>query len=713
MIKLPQPSPRRPNGHGRTLGAEDGLTPDQVEGLAAFAETSAAAVLGGQSTGRVSARMAAREERLKRREELMKQGGGDGLGAAEGKIKTGVKTKLASLAQRKLSPLELALQPTAEDFMGPHEKEDPTDVPVLPEYMVTKIKELGPAAKSQKEKVAGITYKNGKEGLLNMRISGQAMAKLYLFTLRGPRLTWRTPSTGRVRNSGGAIKGRLIVNEMAEKVTRDEGSAEVVIHCGGAQCIHLHAVNEEQAVHWHKVLKRAAFAAPPTRRSGKQLWAFLRPRLKMVVAMQEQWGTIHQLYGKTSSLFEDTALPYGIRDPDSNFSGLWDICQLFLLLYVSFTVPFRTCFGMEPELWSFPFFFDMFVDIYFLVDLVMNFRTAFFDHSGIRVVDTRLITRNYLTGWFAIDFCSCLPVGYIGLGQEESEGGGSGFKAAKVLRLFRLGKMLRLAKVLKIMRKYEETINIAPFLGVIFTLACILFAAHLLACFYYLVGTGDQILPGCAADDPDLLHPEAYNPDVCVNGTDGVVGTPLLGWVYMQDWSSQVSTGTRYVTAMYLVFNAVENGTTDAEKSYALLAELVVGLIFGALAATITNGVLGASAGEQEFTVRMSALTAWMKEKDLPKNAQARIRAYFMHKFKNKIYFNENEMMAELPPSMANSIAEHMYGDILRKMPLFRGLGKAIDALIRTARNHTPNRSRRQVNRCSTRLLALSSIQRA
>ena len=52
-----------------------------------------------------------------------------------------------------------------------------------------------------------------------------------------------------------------------------------------------------------------------------------------------------------------------------------------------------------------------------------------------------------------------------------------------------------------------------------------------------------------------------------------------------------------------------------------------------------------------------------------------------MHKFKNKIYFNENEMMAELPPSMANSIAEHMYGDILRKMPLFRGLGKAIDAL--------------------------------
>eukprot|EP01046_Picozoa_sp_COSAG06_P066292 COSAG06_NODE_16660_length_988_cov_1.312711_1_plen_284_part_01 len=128
----------------------------------------------------------------------------------------------------------------------------------------------------------------------------------------------------------------------------------------------------------------------------------------------------------------------------------------------------------------------------------------------------------------------------------------------------------------------------------------------------------------------------------------------------------------------YLVFNAVENGSTDSEKTYALLAELVVGLIFGALAATITNGVLGASAGEQEFSVRMSAMSAWMKEKDLPKNAQARIKAYFIHRFKNKVYFNEQEMMAELPPSMSNQIAEHMYGSIMRECPLFRGLGESV-----------------------------------
>ena len=128
--------------------------------------------------------------------------------------------------------------------------------------------------------------------------------------------------------------------------------------------MHLLAVSEEQASQWQKVLKRAAFAPAPVRRSGKALWAFLRPRLQLVVAMQEQWGNVHMLYGRTSSLFEDTALPPSVRDPESNFSAVWDICQLFLLLYVSFTVPYRTCFDINIKLWTFAFFFDILVDIY-------------------------------------------------------------------------------------------------------------------------------------------------------------------------------------------------------------------------------------------------------------------------------------------------------------------------------------------------------------
>ena len=37
-----------------------------------------------------------------------------------------------------------------------------------------------------------------------------------------------------------------------------------------------------------------------------------------------------------------------------------------------------------------------------------------------------------------------------------------------------------------------------------------------------------------------------------------------------------------------------------------------------------------------------------MQEKSLPKATQSRIRAYYSHKYKSKIYFNERELQVNL-----------------------------------------------------------------
>ena len=49
----------------------------------------------------------------------------------------------------------------------------------------------------------------------------------------------------------------------------------------------------------------------------------------------------------------------------------------------------------------------------------VNFRTAFYNHKGMLITDTRAIAEHYLTGWFAIDFLSCLPVGYINYFSDD------------------------------------------------------------------------------------------------------------------------------------------------------------------------------------------------------------------------------------------------------------------------------------------------------
>ena len=72
-----------------------------------------------------------------------------------------------------------------------------------------------------------------------------------------------------------------------------------------------------------------------------------------------------------------------IRDPDSHFSATWDLVQVALLLYVAVTVPLRAGFELEVPLWSVGFFVDMAIDVYFVTDICLNFRTAFYDEHGV------------------------------------------------------------------------------------------------------------------------------------------------------------------------------------------------------------------------------------------------------------------------------------------------------------------------------------------
>eukprot|EP01047_Picozoa_sp_COSAG01_P004623 COSAG01_NODE_153_length_23909_cov_32.542018_19_plen_274_part_00 len=135
---------------------------------------------------------------------------------------------------------------------------------------------------------------------------------------------------------------------------------------------------EEDAVQeWIDLIDLAIYRGMQLR-SGAELWAKLRRRLDMVMQMQEQWGTLAELYGGDRSDFDVLeSVPRFIRHPNSTFSVIWDMMQLVLLMGVSWNVPLRTGFGVEVPLWTFAFFFDLYTDIYFVIDVFVQFRTAY------------------------------------------------------------------------------------------------------------------------------------------------------------------------------------------------------------------------------------------------------------------------------------------------------------------------------------------------
>ena len=426
----------------------------------------------------------------------------------------------------------------------------------------------------------------------------------------------------------------------------------------------------------------------PPARSARELWGSLRPRLLSVVRMQRQWGPLHDIYdSQQASRFELNTLPRWTRDPDSNFSAAWDLTQVVLLLYVAITVPLRAGFSLEVELWSLGFFVDMFIDIYFITDICLNFKTAYYNKDGTREERLGPIAIHYMKGWFFIDFVSTLPVSYVpyfidqpavvdvagSLAAAAEAEGASNFRAMKALRLVRLSKMLRLARIKKILMKYGDNVNLQTYINVGFTMFTIFFLVHLLTCFFYMVGSGEEVRPK-PGNTADVIIPG------WVMQEEGWEWTPEDGKV--QDtatgWDDAVGLGTRYVTSTYYVLNALENASTDGEKGFALFAELMRDFILGLVAGLMTTISMAMNGGEQESQWKLRALKGWMQKNNLPKTLQIRIQEYCHELWGNRSGFNIDELFADVPPAMRVHLKQFLYSSIISQVPLFRGLSSEV-----------------------------------
>ena len=58
---------------------------------------------------------------------------------------------------------------------------------------------------------------------------------------------------------------------------------------------------------------------------------------------------------------------------------------------------------------------DVLVDVFFFVDIVLNFHTSYVGEDGEVITDLKQIRRYYLKTWFALDLITSLPYGLLSL----------------------------------------------------------------------------------------------------------------------------------------------------------------------------------------------------------------------------------------------------------------------------------------------------------
>jgi hypothetical protein len=230
-------------------------------------------------------------------------------------------------------------------------------------------------------------------------------------------------------------------------------------------------------------------------------------------------------------------------DPDSSRKQIWDSFCMILLLYCSFSVPFSIAFETSSEQENgFKENFDVFTDVVFMLDICLNFITAW-DNQGFVVREFSLIAKNYLRTWFVPDIAGSFPFDKVITALVDS-GPQSVSSSSTVLRGLRLIRMIKLVRAIKFMTKLEKLKHQEGFeaFGAAITLIstgfALFFTSHLLGCFYTIL---------IAYEDGDnwLL---SYSPELV---------------------TAEVS--TRYVTALYWAMITIRFGMGACVHSGGLL----------------------------------------------------------------------------------------------------------------------------------------------
>uniref|UniRef100_A0A3B3TXX4 Potassium/sodium hyperpolarization-activated cyclic nucleotide-gated channel 4-like n=1 Tax=Poecilia latipinna TaxID=48699 RepID=A0A3B3TXX4_9TELE len=142
---------------------------------------------------------------------------------------------------------------------------------------------------------------------------------------------------------------------------------------------------------------------------------------------------------------------FWIIHPYSDFRFYWDLTMLLLMVGNLIIIPVGITFFKDEHTppWI---VFNVVSDTFFLLDLVLNFRTGIVKEDNTEIIlDPHQIKVKYLKSWFVVDFVSSIPVDYIFL-IVETRIDSDFYKTARALRIVRFTKILSLLRLLRLSR---------------------------------------------------------------------------------------------------------------------------------------------------------------------------------------------------------------------------------------------------------------------
>ncbi|XP_063236097.1 potassium voltage-gated channel protein eag [Bacillus rossius redtenbacheri] len=341
------------------------------------------------------------------------------------------------------------------------------------------------------------------------------------------------------------------------------------------------------------------------------------------------------------------------------FKAIWDWVILCLTFYTAIMVPYNVAFKNKTSEDVSLLVVDSIVDVIFFIDIVLNFHTTFVGPGGEVVSDPKVIRMNYLKSWFIIDLLSCLPYDVFNAFDHDEDGIGSLFSALKVVRLLRLGRVVR---------KLDRYLEYGAAM-LILLLCFYMLVAHWLACIWYSIGRSDA--------DNGVQYSWLWK-------LANVTQSPY-SYIWTNDSSSPPelingpSRKTMYVTALYFTMTCMTSvgfgnvaAETDNEKIFTICMMIIAALLYATIFGHVTTIIQQMTSATAKYHDMLNNVREFMKLHEVPKALSERVMDYVVSTWAMTKGLDTDKVLNYCPKDMKADICVHLNRKVFNEHPAFR-----------------------------------------
>lgn len=383
--------------------------------------------------------------------------------------------------------------------------------------------------------------------------------------------------------------------------------------------------------------------------------------------------------------------PGVVIHPYHPFCRSKDVVMTVLILYSASWEPYKAAFANDEEIQE--TMFDTIVDFVYWADMALSFVTGYELLTHVEL-ELKVIVRNYLSGWFIIDFVATFNWSWLfGLWMSDQESAG---QQLAMIRLLRLMRILRILKMGRIVERLSEYLSVrSAFIKIIQLVLGLVLIIHLIACFFYLVPSLEK-LDHEADEHRDRLWAALYaneTIDECYGGpetdlwqsSETVEGPMYNSWVCDMGISptSEADAAIRYLTAAYFSITTIStigygdispNLNSKMELMFTTVVEFIGMFIFSYVVSNMASLVSNLNVKNKEFQSELDRFVEYMRDKNTPELLSRRVIAYLNYREASKFALTDedNKLLVQLNPALRMEMQISFYAEALQKIPIFQ-----------------------------------------